>query len=189
MGGDATSQREGRQHAHMHNVWERVRRGGKWWWREVDVPARAARSAQELLHDFPMHTGVEQGSEIGGMTQVVQHARAHVGFVQACTFDGGGDRASEAQGRAGGTRGARSCEDGSGGARAVADSPGAERAPVRTPSVELRVAVSQKASQSAETNDFARRTRGWSGRGTEGDWIQTHCVGGRWGVTRDTGGG
>ena len=80
-----------------------------------------------------------------------------VGFVQACTSDGDRGWASEAQGRAGGPRGAGSCEDGSDGARIVVGSPGAGRASARTPSVELGVAVSQQSSQSAATNETILR--------------------------------
>ena len=96
-----------------------------------------------------MQTRSERGGEPGEVAQAMQHASAQVGIVQACTFDGEGGGASEAQGQEGGTRGEGWCEGGSGGARAVANSPGAGRAPPRGPAVELAVA-SQTSSQTGD---------------------------------------
>ena len=79
--------------------------------------------------------------------------------MQACTFDGSGGRACEAQGGARGTRGAGLCEEGACAARGVAGSSGAERAPARTSSVEPEVAVTRTSSQSAETTETILRDR------------------------------
>ena len=155
--GDGTLRRDGRQHAHVHRMWQKVYRQGRWWWREVSAPARSAGRAHELVQDSPMQPWVEHVSGTDGLTQHVQHAGAHGGLVRARTFDGSGDRACEAQAGARDVRGAGFCKEGACAAREVAGSPSAERAPARIPSVEPGVAVSRKSSQSTATTETILR--------------------------------
>ena len=189
---DGTLRRDGRQHAHVHRMWQKVYRQGRWWWREVSAPARSAGRAHELVQDSPMQPWVEHVSGTDGLTQHVQHAGAHGGLVRARTFDGSGDRACEAQAGARDARGAGFCKEGACAARGVAGSPSAERAPARSAHPVRRAwgcCVTEVFTvDCSDRNDFAW-TGGLSGGGAEGEGFQTRYIGGQRGVTHDTGGG
>ena len=143
----------------LSDMWQKVCRQGRWWWREVSAPARSAERAHELVQDSPMRPWVEQVSGNDGLAQHMQHARAQGGLVRARAYGGSRDRACEAQDGARDARCAGWCKEGACAARGVAGSPSAERAPARTPSVELGDAVSRTSSQSAVTNETILRDR------------------------------
>ena len=90
----------------MHNMWERVRRAGKLWWREAHAPARPAARTHELEHDAPVQVDVVETDASCSLQQSVQHKRKHHGFAHGHTFTVEGSRTSEAQGAMRDTRSA-----------------------------------------------------------------------------------